>query len=83
MSLFRCGHEKTPDNIRSGGNGGKVCRTCYNANMRTYRRADPQWRDWYRRRALPEQLDLARRKVLALETEARRYGMTELLEGQF
>lgn len=34
----------------------------------------------YRRRILPEQLDLARRKVLHLEREAARLGLTELLE---
>lgn len=32
-----------------------------------------------RQRRLPEQLDAARRKVTALENEARRYGMSELL----
>lgn len=34
----------------------------------------------YRVRILPEQLEGARRKVAALENEARRYGMTDLLE---
>lgn len=34
----------------------------------------------YRQRFLPVQLERARAKVAALETEARRYGMTELLE---
>lgn len=34
----------------------------------------------YRLSVLPDQLDLARRKVRALENEARRLGMTELLE---
>lgn len=33
-----------------------------------------------RQRRLPDQLDCARRKVAALENEARRYGMTDLLE---
>ena len=33
----------------------------------------------YRLRALPEQLDAARRKVRALENEATRYGLTHLL----
>lgn len=32
-----------------------------------------------RQRRLPEQLDAARRRVTALENEAKRYGMTELL----
>ncbi len=35
----------------------------------------------YRLRILPEQLDNARRKVRALENEARRYGMEHLLGG--
>jgi hypothetical protein len=34
----------------------------------------------YRVNYLPEALDRARRKVRALENEAARYGMTELLE---
>lgn len=34
----------------------------------------------YRVRYLPAQLEAARRKVAALETEARRYGMHDLLE---
>lgn len=34
----------------------------------------------YRIRMLPEQLDRARRRVAHLEAEARRMGMTELLE---
>jgi hypothetical protein len=34
----------------------------------------------YRAKYLPNQLELARRKVAALENEARRYGMNELLE---
>lgn len=34
----------------------------------------------YRRRILPEQLDLARRKVAALENEARRLGLKQLLK---
>jgi len=33
----------------------------------------------YRLRVLPDQLDLARRKVAALENEARRLGFVELL----
>ena len=36
----------------------------------------------YRVRILPEQLEGARRKVAALESEARRYGMTDLLESR-
>ena len=35
--------------------------------------------EYNRRRYLPSQIDAARRKVLALENEALRYGMTELL----
>ena len=34
----------------------------------------------YRVRSLPAMLDRARRKVEALENEARRYGMLDLLE---
>lgn len=40
-------------------------------------RADPRYD---RARYLPGQLEAARRKVVALENEARRYGMVELLE---
>lgn len=34
----------------------------------------------YRIRVLPDQLDRARHRVRMLENEARRYGMTDLLE---
>ncbi len=36
----------------------------------------------YRVKYLPDQLVAARRKLAALENEARRYGMTHLLEQQ-
>lgn len=36
-------------------------------------------REYFRRRRLPGQIDAARRKLLSLENEARRYGMNELL----
>lgn len=36
----------------------------------------------YRLRVLPEQLESARRKVRALENEARRYGMENLVSGE-
>lgn len=36
----------------------------------------------YRVRYLPAQLEAARHKVRALENEARRLGMTDLLDGQ-
>lgn len=35
---------------------------------------------YYRQRYLPGQIKAAREKLKALENEARRYGMTELLE---
>lgn len=36
----------------------------------------------YRLRVLPDQLESARRRVKALENEARRYGMNQLLSGE-
>jgi hypothetical protein len=36
----------------------------------------------YRKRVLPEQLELARRRVQSLEREAERLGMIELLNNQ-
>lgn len=36
--------------------------------------------EYFRRRRLPEMLECARRKVAALENEAKRYGLDDLLE---
>jgi hypothetical protein len=47
---------------------------------RTERRHDDVDRLSYRMRYLPEQLENTRRKLAALENEARRYGLTDLLE---
>lgn len=48
--------------------------------MRTMTRAEREAvYEYNRRRYLPSQLEAARRKVEALENEAKRYGMTELL----
>lgn len=79
---YKCGHERSPENTRSGGKGGSACRTCYNANMRAWRRHSTVYQDQYRGSVLAEQLSAARRKVAALENEARRRGMTELLESK-
>lgn len=45
--------------------------------IRRRSRHDPEA---YRIRYLPQQLEAARRKVAALENEARRYGFVDLLE---
>lgn len=45
-------------------------------------RRDPTVQLDYRIRVLPGQLEAARRKVAALEDEARRYRMFDLLEGK-
>lgn len=79
---YKCGHDRSAENTRSGGNGGAACRTCYNDYMRTWRRHSPIYQDGYRGKVLADQLDAARRKVAALENEARRRGMTELLQGK-
>lgn len=63
----RCNHGQ-----RARRSDGR-CGLCYSANY------DPLS---YRVRMLPEQLERARRRVAALENEARRYGMTDLLEAR-
>jgi len=80
----RCGHPATEDNTRFCG-GRPVCRTCRNAYQRAYTRKDREedGRQRYTRHRLsylPRQLEAARHKVAMLENEARRYGMTDLLE---
>lgn len=65
MTRARCEHGGR--NLRSDGRCG-IC---------TSQAYDPLAQ---RIRYLPGQLERARRKVTALENEARRYGMTELLE---
>lgn len=54
------------------------------ARRRALREAQPKEERWleYRVRYLPQQLDRARRRVAALENEARRYGMNDLLGTQ-
>lgn len=90
---FRCGHAKSADNIRRDWKGNPVCRTCANAQSRASKRrerallkvnAEEQriGRMQYRMRYLPRQIEGARAKLAALENEARRYGMTELLEAR-
>lgn len=90
---FRCGHPKTPENTQTVGVANGVrCRICrrktaresWARNYTPVQRApakpktyDPEY---YRINRLPEMLANARRKVAALENEARRYGFTDLLE---
>lgn len=85
---FRCGHPKLPENIKIIAGGHARCRTCQNACNRAYKRRDyatmTPAEKWiaYRVRHLPKQIEAARRKVAALENEARRYGMNDLIGGQ-
>lgn len=78
--MFACGHDRSPENTRNGGSGSAVCRTCYNAYMRSWRRSSPIYQDKYRGAVLADQLEAARRKVAALENEARRRGRLDLLQ---
>lgn len=36
--VFRCGHEKTPENTYATGRTGPICRTCQLAAVRAWRR---------------------------------------------
>lgn len=81
LTAFYCGHERSPENSRAVGKY-TTCRTCARQRDRNRRRAVPDAERYlaYRIRIVPQQLDAARRKVAALENEARRLGMVDLLE---
>ena len=90
---FGCGHPIAPPFMGVRANGKAYCRECANASHRRWRQRqreavarDPEVRRithmQYRIRVLPEQLDKARHKLTALENEARRLGMTDLLEAR-
>lgn len=72
---FRCGHPDAPGNW-AVANSGVICRRCKNATAPTHDKLI------YRIRYLPGQIERARRKLAALENEARRYGMHDLIGGR-
>jgi hypothetical protein len=82
---FGCGHPRDKANTAWVGDRA-VCLRCKRkheaaSRQRRRERETPQERYFaYRVRVLPEQLDNTRRKLAALENEARRYGLTQLLE---
>lgn len=84
-ATFNCGHDRTPDNTRIAGDRA-LCLTCQRRYQREWKQKNPEGREdrftRHRREYLPRQLETARHKVAMLENEARRYGMTELLEGR-
>lgn len=93
LTTFGCGHPIAEPYLRVRKNGKPYCHACSLASRRRHGKrerdriaADPQLRQSahmaYRVRILPVQLEGARNKLAALENEARRYGMTELLERQ-
>lgn len=88
---LRCGHAKSEENTRIDSEGYPQCRTCDRARgkaRRARRKAELEndaeqrriERLRYRIYHLPTQLESARAKLARLEDEARRYGMTDLLE---
>ena len=86
-TTWRCGHPKTAENTQSvGKDNGTRCKTC---RQEISRRSAARCRSeaasdrytYHRLSYLPRQLEAARRKVAMLENEARRYGMTNLLQG--
>lgn len=92
VSSFRCGHPIAPPFLRVNKMGKPFCLTCKNESSRLSKQrqrervsASYEMRRVahmeYRLRYLPRQIEAARAKVIALENEARRCGMTELLEG--
>lgn len=81
---FICGHPRTPENITF--NGRRVfgrCKKCHNDQTKAaYHAAPKEVRSMQgRMRRLPDQIQTARKKLAMLENEARRYGMTDLLQG--
>lgn len=76
---YRCGHPRTAEN--TWGRAEARCRQCTQASQRrTVAQTPPSLIALQnRQRYLPRQIEAARHKVVMLENEARRYGMTELL----
>lgn len=89
---FRCGHAKEPLNLKhyvdEYGNARTRCKTCHRAVALKWaqsERAKMTAQERYqqdRMARLPEMLEATRHKLRMLETEARRYGMTDLLEAR-
>ncbi len=82
---YGCGHPRTDENTRICG-GRALCRICRNRYQQTYNRkakAEETHAERYARHRveyLPKQLSATRHKLAMLENEARRLGLTELLE---
>lgn len=85
LDTFGCGHARTKENTQWAGDRA-LCRICHRkaeAASRQRRREKEKPVERYVRHRLaylPTQLENARRKLAALENEARRYGMHDLLE---
>lgn len=88
---FKCGHPIAAPFMRVNKVGKPFCLTCKNESSRLSKQrqrervsASSEMRRVahmeYRLRYLPRQIEAARAKVVALENEARRYGMDELVE---
>ena len=82
---YGCGHPRTADNTRICG-GRALCRICRNRYQQAYNRkakAEETHAERYARHRieyLPKQLSATRHKLAMLENEARRLGLTNLLE---
>lgn len=78
---FRCGHPRIPENF-APNSGRVVCLSCKREHAAVWWRKqdEKRRRQMYRRRFLPHQLEAARRKVAALENEARELGFTHLVQ---
>lgn len=80
MSAWPCGHPRTPENTQSVGESGQRCRECRRAIAR--RSAGKRAGEvdmYYQVRALPGQLERARRRLAHLEATARRLGLNDLV----
>lgn len=89
---FKCGHPIAPPFLRVNKMGKPFCLTCKNESSRLSKKRERERiasnsemlrlaQMERRMRYLPGQIEAARAKVEALKSEARRYGMTELIEG--
>lgn len=81
LPTFGCGHAKWGYNAMIAGRR-HICRQCHKQHLRAAhaRKSPDEVYLEHRIRYLPMQIASARAKVQHLEEEARRYGMTELLE---
>ncbi len=70
LCVWPCGHPRTPENTQPIGKAGERCRTCRQRITRD------SLRRRYRVNYLPKQIEATRIKLIHLEREAERLGVS-------